>query len=64
MRQDDTSSALFNLALHGEIQNIQIQGAMMNGMTQLFACADDIAVMSYGTEVLKELLHALEREGM
>jgi hypothetical protein len=29
---------------------------MANGMTQLFACAVDIAVMSYGTEVLKELL--------
>jgi ATP-dependent Clp protease adapter protein ClpS len=29
---------------------------MVNGMTHLFACADDIALMSYSTEVLKELL--------
>jgi len=65
MRHGDTlSAALFNLALHGEIQDIQIQGAMVNGMTQLFVCADDIAVMSYSTEVLKELIRALEREGM
>jgi hypothetical protein len=57
MRQGDTlSAALFNLAVHGEIQDIQIKGAMVNGMTQLFACADDIALMSYSTEVLKELL--------
>jgi len=57
MRQGDTlSAALFNLALHGEIQVIQIQGAMVNGMTQLFSCADDIALLSYSTEVLKKLL--------
>jgi len=42
---------LFNVVLHREIQGIQIQGAMVNGMTQLFGCADDIALMSYSTEV-------------
>jgi hypothetical protein len=48
MRLGDTlSAALFNLVLHREIQDIQIQGALVNGMTQLFAFADDIAVMSY-----------------
>jgi hypothetical protein len=49
MRHSDTfSAALFNVALHGEVQNIQIQGTVGNGLVQLFGCADDIAVMSYG----------------
>jgi hypothetical protein len=49
MRHSDTfSAALFNVALHGEVQDIQIQGAVGNGLTQLFSCADDIALMSYG----------------
>jgi len=47
---DTLSAALFNMALHREIQDIQIQGAMVNGMTQLFGYADDISLMSYSTE--------------
>jgi hypothetical protein len=59
---DTLSAALFNVALQREIQDIQIQGAVVNGMTQLFGCAAGIAVMivlkriSYSTEMLNELL--------
>lgn len=49
MRQGDTfTAALFNLALHREVQDTRSQRAVGNGLTQLFGCADDIALMSYG----------------
>jgi hypothetical protein len=64
VRQGDALSAtLFNLALHRAIQDIQIQGTVVNRMIQLFGYADNIAVVRCSTVAIRELFQVLEREG-
>jgi hypothetical protein len=46
VRQRDVLSAvLFNLVLHSVIQKVEQSGTIVNRTTQLFRCADNIALM-------------------
>jgi ATP-dependent Clp protease adapter protein ClpS len=55
-------ATLFNLVLHRAIQDIQIQGTVVNWMTYLFDSADNITLMSHSTAAVRMLFQALEKE--
>lgn len=64
MRQGDTLSAtLFSLALHRAVKNIQIMGTIVNRLTHLFSCANDVVLVSGSTATVMELLPVLETVG-
>lgn len=54
----------FNLTLQRVMQDIQILRSVVNWMTQLFGSADDVAVLSHCTAMLRELFEALEKAEM
>jgi hypothetical protein len=44
-QRDALSAVLFNLVLHSVIQKVEQSGTIVNRTTQLFRCADDIALV-------------------
>ena len=63
MRQGDArSSILFDLVLEAVLQKINITGHIGTKSTQIFAYADDVAVVNRNKNVLKDTLVNIESE--
>jgi hypothetical protein len=63
VRQGDTlSSMLFNLTLEAIARKLNITGHIGTKSTQIFAYADDVAIVSRNKNALKDTLSNIESE--
>ena len=63
VRQGDAlSSVLFDLVLGAILQKMNITGLIGTKITQILACADDVATMSRSKNALKYTLFDIEKE--